>query len=367
MKHQVQVDEEYDKLIRPILVISKLIAVWPLKEDRPFSATVFRICHVVFLLFMLLSMSIAMTIHASYKMDDVDEMTELILSCCVCYLSLIRVVVFSIHQKEMLYVIETMRNDWIGSSYEERAILRNKCLFAYRLAKCFITMVMGIATLFALEPIFKTASPIFECLYFLDTIAGLSTVCTISSATSFNLVAVIHGSAKFAILQRRLETVNRNDPDIDRVIVNCIRRHQDAIAFADALESVLNLLALGQFVLSIGLVCFAGFQITSMLQNKVQCLKYSGFLCATILELFMFSSSGNELIIESDAVSESAYRSDWIGGTFSRSLHIMMIRSRIPSRVTVGKFCDVSLRSFTQVLSTSFSYLMVLLTAMSEE
>ncbi|EZA55754.1 hypothetical protein X777_03928, partial [Ooceraea biroi] len=335
----------------------------------------------------LLSMSIAMTIHASYKMDDVDEMTELILSCCVCYLSLIRVVVFSIHQKEMLYVIETMRNDWIGSSYEERAILRNKCLFAYRLAKCFITMVMGIATLFALEPIFKmnflsdvertfpfhyiyfnqTASPIFECLYFLDTIAGLSTVCTISSATSFNLVAVIHGSAKFAILQRRLETVNRNDPDIDRVIVNCIRRHQDAIAFADALESVLNLLALGQFVLSIGLVCFAGFQITSMLQNKVQCLKYSGFLCATILELFMFSSSGNELIIESDAVSESAYRSDWIGGTFSRSLHIMMIRSRIPSRVTVGKFCDVSLRSFTQVLSTSFSYLMVLLTAMSEE
>lgn len=35
-------------------------------------------------------------------------------------------------------------------------------------------------------------------------------------------------------------------------------------SFADALERIINILALGQFVISTGLVCFAGFQITSV-------------------------------------------------------------------------------------------------------
>ncbi|EZA55755.1 hypothetical protein X777_03929 [Ooceraea biroi] len=388
MKHQVQVDEEYDKLIRPILVISKLIAVWPLKEDRPFSATVFRICHVVFLLFMLLSLSIALTIDIFYNTNDVDEVNERILFGCVCYLSVIRVIVFSFHQKDILYVIEAMRNDWIGSSYEERAILRNKCLLAYRLAKYFITVIVGNGFVYVLVPIFEmnflsdvertlpfhgyffanqTVSPIYEYLYVVDAIGGLSAGWTVASATSFTLIVAIHGSVKFMMLQRRLETIKRDDPDVDRVIANCIRRHQDAITFADAFERISNLLVLGQFVTSIGLVCFAGFQLAIMLHDNIQLYQTLIFLILTILELYMFSLSGNKLIIESDAVGESAYRSDWIGGTFGRSLQIVMIRSRIPSRITVGKFCDVSLRSFTQVLSTSFSYMMVLFTIMTEE
>ncbi|XP_011336460.2 uncharacterized protein LOC105278800 isoform X4 [Ooceraea biroi] len=367
MKHQVQVDEEYDKLIRPILVISKLIAVWPLKEDRPFSATVFRICHVVFLLFMLLSLSIALTIDIFYNTNDVDEVNERILFGCVCYLSVIRVIIFSFHQKDILYVIEAMRNDWIGSSYEERAILRNKCLLAYRLAKYFITVIVGNGFVYVLVPIFETVSPIYEYLYVVDAIGGLSAGWTVASATSFTLIVAIHGSVKFMMLQRRLETIKRDDPDVDRVIANCIRRHQDAITFADAFERISNLLVLGQFVTSIGLVCFAGFQLAIMLHDNIQLYQTLIFLILTILELYMFSLSGNKLIIESDAVGESAYRSDWIGGTFGRSLQIVMIRSRIPSRITVGKFCDVSLRSFTQVLSTSFSYMMVLFTIMTEE
>jgi len=52
---------------------------------------------------------------------------------------------------------------------------------------------------------------------------------TIFGATSFNLVAVTHGSAKFAVLRKRLEAINSNDPDADRDMVNCIKDHQNAI------------------------------------------------------------------------------------------------------------------------------------------
>lgn len=53
---------------------------------------------------------------------------------------------------------------------------------------------------------------------------------TIISATAFNLVAVTHGSAKFVLLRRKLEMMSSADPDIKRIMSDCVKRHQDAIA-----------------------------------------------------------------------------------------------------------------------------------------
>ncbi|XP_077265638.1 putative odorant receptor 92a isoform X4 [Temnothorax americanus] len=306
--------------------------------------------------------------------------------CIAFFLAIIRLIVYSAHQKDMLYVVETMRKDWTCSSYEDRVILREKCLFAFRLAKTFVIMVTATVTSMACISILEvyilekervlpyrgyfffnqTISPAFECIYIFNLIGGCFGGGTIIGATSFNLIAITHGSAKFAVLRKKLEAMDSNDPNADRAMVSCIKDHQDAITFADTIERIINILTLGQFVISTGLVCFAGFQITAMLENKGRLLIYTLFLKTAILELFMFSFSGNALIDESDAVGQSAYCSYWIGGTFSRSLQIVMMRSKVPSRITAAKFYSMSLESFSQVLSTSFSYIMVLMT-MSEE
>ncbi|XP_014476460.1 PREDICTED: odorant receptor 13a-like [Dinoponera quadriceps] len=272
----------------------------------------------------------------------------------------------------MLYVTQIMHKDWATSSYEDRVVLKEKCIFAFQLARCFIIMVYLLGAEEKVLPfrgyffINQTVSPIYQCLYVFNVMAGGFAGGTITSATGFNLIAITHGSAKFSTLRRKLEMMSCDDPDIKQIMADCVKRHQDAIAFADVLERLINVLALGQFVISTGLVCFAGFQITSMLRNKGRLMKYSAFLNAAILEIFMFSFSGNDLIIESDAVGESAYSSGWIGGTFCQSLQIMMLRSAVPSRITAAKFYSMSLESFAQVLSTSFSYMMVLMATSHE-
>ena len=95
---------------------------------------------------------------------------------------------------------------------------------------------------------------------------------------------------------------------------------QSVCRYADALERIINILALGQFVISTGMLCFAGFQITSvrsldllasrgvvdkeknnhfqMMKDKGRLMKYLIFLNSAILELFMFSFSGNSLMDE---------------------------------------------------------------------
>ncbi|EFN77929.1 Putative odorant receptor 92a [Harpegnathos saltator] len=248
-----------------------------------------------------------------------------------------------------------MRKDWVTSSYEDRIVLKKKCVYAFRLTKYFTIMTYLLDAKEKVLPfrgyffINQTVSPVYQCLYVFNVMAGSYGATTISSVTGFNLIAITHGSAKFAVLRRKLELMSSDDPDVKKVVVDCVKCHQDAITFADTLERLINVLVLGQFVISTGLLCFAGFQLTSMLKNKGRLMKYSVFLNAAILEIFMFSFSGNDLMTESDAVGESAYSSGWIGGTFGRSLQIMMLRSMVPSRITAAKFYSMSLQSFTQV------------------
>ncbi|KAK1118303.1 hypothetical protein K0M31_015009 [Melipona bicolor] len=387
MNNEASSGAEYDKLIKPIMITAKIISIWPLAEDSSEREILFRRFHLFCMFFLVIVMSVAVTADVVHNIDNLDEATECALICTAFYLCVVRLLVYSSHQEDMLYVVNTMRKDWVSSSHEDRAILEERTMFAFRLVKYFISTVAATIVLFMFVPILEiyvlgsnekmlpfrgyffinhTVSPVFECFYLFNVTAGGFGGSMIAGATGFNLVVIMHGSGKFAVLRRRLEELNGEDPNSTAVMSNYVIRHQEAIEYADALERIINVLALGQFVISTGLICFAGFQITSMMEDKGRLMKYSTFLNSAILELFMFSFSGNGLMDESEAVGDSAYGSGWIGSDFCQTLQIMMMRARIPSKITAAKFYAMSLESFSAVLSTSFSYFTVL-TATNDE
>ncbi|XP_033324226.1 odorant receptor 13a isoform X2 [Megalopta genalis] len=386
MNFQIYAGEQYDKLIKPIMTTGRIISIWPLSEDSSRSTVLFRRIHLFCMFFLVVVMSFAVTADVVHNLSDLDEATECALICTAFYLCVVRLLVYTAHQKDMLYVVNTMREDWTMSSYEDRTIMAEKTMFAFRLAKYFISTVAVTIVMFMCIPLLEiyvagnekilpfrgyffinhTVSPIFEFFYLFNVTAGGFGGSMIAGATSFNLIVIMHGSAKFAVLRKRLEAINGKDPDSSSVMRECIIRHQKAIEFADALERIINVLALGQFVISTGLICFAGFQITSMMEDKGRLMKYSTFLNSAILELFMFSFSGDGLIEESESVGLSAYNSGWMKSRYCPRLMIMMMRSMVPSKITAAKFYSMSLESFSTVLSTSFSYFTVL-TATKEE
>lgn len=51
----------------------------------------------------------------------------------------------------------------------------------------------------------------------------------IAGATSFNLIVIMHGSAKFAVLRKRLEALKGDDPSSGTVMADCVHRHRQAI------------------------------------------------------------------------------------------------------------------------------------------
>ena len=97
-------------------------------------------------------MSFAVTADVVHNIDDLNEATECALICTAFYLCVVRLLVYSLHQKDMFYVVKTMKEDWILSSHEDRKILAKKTMFAFRLAKYFISTVAMTIVLFMCIP-----------------------------------------------------------------------------------------------------------------------------------------------------------------------------------------------------------------------
>nr|AXM05151.1 odorant receptor [Campoletis chlorideae] len=378
---------EYDRLIHPIEIVSRIIAIWPVDNDQSKLKGLLSVCHRIGMICVTVIMTAAVSFDVTRHWNDMNEATECALIASAFALSIVRMINYSVHADDMRYVLDTMRKDWVESSPEDKIVLDEKCRWTFKLAKQFIISVGLALGLFMLTPMIEivvfhseerilpfrgyfmknqTSSPLYERLYVVNMVLGGLCGTTIAGATSFNLVSTMHGAARFAVLQKKLEALKSDDINCEPAMVDCVKRHQDAIKFADTLERIINVLALGQFVISTALVCCAGFQLASMIEDKARLMKYFSFLNSAIFELFLFSYSGNQLIDESEAIIDSAYASEWIGSPFCLNLRILMLRATRPSKITAAKFYDMSLKSFSSVLSTSFSYFTVLQT-MNEE
>ena len=100
-------------------------------------------------------MSIALTADVIHNIDNMDEATECALICTAFYLCIVRLLMYSSHQEDMLYVVNMMRKDWVSSSREDRAVLAEKTMFSFRLVKYFISTVASTIVLFMFVPILE--------------------------------------------------------------------------------------------------------------------------------------------------------------------------------------------------------------------
>ena len=78
-----------------------------------------------------------------------------------------------------------------------------------------------------------TESPRF--FYLFNVTAASFGGSMIAGATGFNLVVIMHGSGKFAVLRKRLEELNGEDSNSTAVLGNYVSRHQEAIECASFL------------------------------------------------------------------------------------------------------------------------------------
>ncbi|KAK1129435.1 hypothetical protein K0M31_019163 [Melipona bicolor] len=103
-----------------------------------------------------------------------------------------------------------------------------------------------------------------------------------------------------------------------------------------------------------------------MEQSKM--IKFASHLIVALFQLLLFCFPGDMLMQQSLSISTAAYSIQWFQlPSFVKDEMCMIIsRSQRPSYITAGKLYIMHLENFTTILSTAFSYFMMLQSFNSE-
>ncbi|XP_068086485.1 odorant receptor coreceptor-like isoform X1 [Anabrus simplex] len=125
----------------------------------------------------------------------------------------------------------------------------------------------------------------------------------------------------------------------------------------------MNKLMLSQFFTSIIVFCTVTFQVIMFPADRMKLIGMSGFLTGEAVQLFMYCYFADKIREETDLIATSAYFSRWpdMSKSMKNLLMIIMARSQKATKFTVGKFTELSLDTFANILKASYTYLMMLI------
>lgn len=197
--------------------------------------------------------------------------------------------------------------------------------------------------------------------------------------------ALLHTCGHFAVLRKNVkqldsyiyritslktnsEHINANLYEIKIQIIHVIKHHQVVLWFCDNMEKNFHLILFLQAMISSLLICFVGFQVSATLMEQSKMIKFASHLIVAFFQLLLFCFPGDMLIRESFSISTAVYSIQWSQlATFVKDeLCMIIVRSQRPSYITAGKLYIMHLENFTAILSTAFSYFMMLQSFNSE-
>nr|XP_031844742.1 odorant receptor 22c-like [Nomia melanderi] len=191
----------------------------------------------------------------------------------------------------------------------------------------------------------------------------------------------LHAVTQFRILQHRLANMeNLNEEEYARkkcqspfteksyvTLKSYIQQHQSLIAYCQKLEKVFSMIALGQILILSLLICCDGCQVLMADAHSEKRFIFVFHLASCLGQLLMFTYSCDGIMHASQNVARGAYETPWpnlimdkYGNRIRKDLVFVIARSRVPCCLTAQGFFEVSLGTYTSVLSTAVSYFTLL-------
>jgi odorant receptor len=130
-----------------------------------------------------------------------------------------------------------------------------------------------------------------------------------------------------------------------------IRYHQKILNLADDLNDLVKPVVFAQFLLSSLLLCVIGFQLV-MGASVVKKIIALFFGLAIIIQLFVYSFGGQQIMDKSGLVATEIYQLD-------KDYNLVILRSKKPLKIQAG-FYHACLPTFRAILSSAASLMTLL-------
>ncbi|XP_038208938.1 odorant receptor 85c-like [Zerene cesonia] len=218
-------------------------------------------------------------------------------------------------------------------------------------------------------PFDKTHPITHVFLYVFEILAGQNCVwvmiCTdlLFSGMASHIVLLLR------ILQGQLKSLSVSAYTEDQCyhnIINCIKLHQRLIRYCKDIGEAFSFANLVNIILSSVNICCVVFVI--VLLEPMVAISNKLFLGSALIQIGILCWYGEDIIHANANIAAAAYASDWynMSPRCRRALYFLLQRAQKPISFTAMNFTNISLVTYTGILTRSYSYFALLYTLYSE-
>ncbi|KYQ54366.1 Putative odorant receptor 13a [Trachymyrmex zeteki] len=217
-------------------------------------------------------------------------------------------------------------------------------------------------------------SPFYEITYFIQLSGGTYSVLANYTIDSFVSILVLQVCAQLINLRTTLnnlvnELVSKSisSSRFREGLAAIVVRHDHLIRNAKIIDGCYSPVLFVHVLAATFQICFITFQVFTVNNMKVPVIKMtflSFYFVVLLTNMYAYCYSAERLMTESTKMTYGVYECKWydIPPKHAKDLMFIVYRSRIPLRLTIGKFGIFSLEMFGIILKTSMGYLSALLT-----
>ncbi|XP_076637325.1 putative odorant receptor 92a [Colletes latitarsis] len=365
-----------------------LIGVWPKSSQKILKRVLWTIA-------LGISLSSQFWYCASYSqtesLPDLLDNLSVILSDLVTFIKLI---VIWFNYRLFSDILTIVFEDWNNLTLTERNkhVMVDKAILASRISKFFLgvysmTCILYAAStllfpddtgeeltsnekklLFKMKFPFETTSfPIYEIILITQFVLEYSIAVITSMLIALFAALVLHvGSQIDIICEEIMEFSNYYAEERPRAIKNLITKHQRIICLSENIKVVFTYVSLVQFLANILAMCFLGFILLYYIgteEGPTIITRWFPYYVTVNCEAFVLCYTGEYLSSKSQNISKTVYSMLWykLNTRESRIILLLLLRAQKKLTLTAGKFVELSLETFTNMIKASASYASILL------
>ncbi|XP_053612605.1 odorant receptor 30a isoform X1 [Plodia interpunctella] len=167
-------------------------------------------------------------------------------------------------------------------------------------------------------------------------------------------------------LQRRIRSLKfslENEVQMRNRFKDIIKKHVRLMKYSQTMKVIFNEYFFVQNLAITLELCLNAVMMTVVgLSQKKLLISFLAFLCVALLNAYIYSYLGNELIIQSENIAHAAYDTEWTSWPvdLQKDLLIVIRTAQKPLVISAGGMANMSMQTFAQALYNGYSIFAVL-------
>ncbi|XP_047365571.1 odorant receptor 22c-like [Vespa velutina] len=374
----------------------KQIGVWPASINASWMEIIlYRFLNVLctsLISFLILSASLYIII----DVKDIEMKLKTIGPISFCLMVLAKYWLFIIHEKDINRCVSHMETDWKNvKSENDRQIMIDSALFGRRIVIVsaiftysgvfFYQVVLPLTSAkvvignYTFKPLACPISRIFvdarqspanELMIPLECLCGFVMNAVTVGACSLAAVFALHACGQLKVMMAYLNNLVDGQPEennsVNDRLTDIVQQHVRILSFVTFTEDLLQEISLVEVLGCTLNICLLGYNLIADWDkgDMVSDMTYIALIISFAFNIFIFCYIGEILGEECNRVAEATYMIDWyrLRGKKSLALLLIIAMSSSSIKLTAGKFVELSISSFGDVIKASFAYLNMLRT-----